>query len=142
MFQTDFETLQSPSQNSKGSSHIKHHKKIIEISPKSMSLRLNYSSTGSRYSFKTPKLINKKFQFEHHMHGHNRNKPLEKTFHNPILPGNKSLNEDRYLKFPDIKASNDQPKGTYLKYSRYPIIVQNRHKYLSILDNFHLSTNL
>lgn len=135
MFQTDMETLQSPSNGSKYSNPIKSQAKSIEIPSKPYEMRLNYSISDSQSWLRTPKIMHKG-QFGKHLHCKIKNKPLEKTYHNPILDHKFS---PKSLKLPHLPLSVERTKGSYLKYSRYPIAVQHKHKYITILDNFHLS---
>ena len=141
MFQTDFETLQSPSNASKYSNHNKSQSKPIEISPKCYDIQFNFSESGSQYISKTPRVIYKRYHIGHHLHNLHKNKPLEKTYHNPILTKKpKKLDSSNFFKLPEIKSSVEKPRGSYLKYSRCPILPQNKYKYLSILNSFHLSS--
>jgi len=139
MFQTDIDGSGNPTSFSIASNK-KIQPKKLNISPKSFKLKLNYESNSS-YSFRTPKAICKKLKSGEHSHGNKTEKPLEKTFLNPIIPkyGSFHKNSSKISKFPNIKINMQALKTSYLKNSYYPMTANNKLKYTAVLDSYHFN---
>lgn len=139
MFQTDIDGIENPTSFSNASNN-KIQSKKLNISPKSFNLKLNYESNSS-YSFRTPKAIGKRIKSGKHNHGNKTDKPLEKTFLNPIIPkyGSFNKNPSKTSKFPNIKINLQALQTSYLKNSYYPMTGNNKLKYSAVLDSYHFN---
>ena len=87
MYQTDFEfnNPQTAMTNNSNRSYKRFQSKTLEISPKSLTLKIN-NDIKSTFSYRTPRCISKRIKIRSHKHNFIPEKPLAKTFINPIIP--------------------------------------------------------
>lgn len=137
MYQTDFDTNCHPTSFS-NSSNTKIQPKKLNISPKSLNLKLNFETISSN-TFRTPKVISKSLKYGRHNHSNRVDKPLEKTFLNPIIPKYNSFHKrpSKTSKIPYLKINAQALQTNYLKSSNYPMTATSKLKYSAALDSFH-----
>lgn len=139
MYQTDFDANCNPTSFTNSSTN-KIQPKNSKISPKSLNLKLNFE-TNSSNTFRTPKIISKSLKYGKHHHSSRTDKPLEKTFLNPIIPKYNSFHKrpSKTSKFPYLKINVQALQTNYLRSSNYPMSGNNKMKYSAVLDSFHFN---
>lgn len=139
MYQTDNE-ISKPKTAMKNKSCARFQQNYLEISPKSLSLKIN-NDLKSAYPYKTPRSITRRIKIRPHKHNYLTEKPLEKTFINPIIPKNFTFHtkEKQNPQIPEFKVKIKNLHLNYIKYSNMPMTPNTRLKYSTILDSFHFN---
>ena len=142
MYQTDFEFNNPQTAMTKNSnrSYNRFKSKTLEISPKSLTLKLN-NDLVSNNSYRTPRSISKRIKIRSQRHNIITEKPLAKTFINPIIPKYCTFNikEKQNPKIPEFRVKIKNFQINYMKMSNYPMTANSKLKYSAILDSFRFN---
>ena len=139
MYQADNE-FNKPKTAIKNKSCARFQCKALEISPKSLSLKIN-NDLKSTHPYKTPRSITRRIKIRPHKHNYLTEKPLAKTFINPIIPKYHSFTrkERQIPQIPEFKLKLKNLHLNYMKYCSVPMTPNTKLKYTTVLDSFHFN---